>query len=232
MKGILTSNSVMIASLSPVLLLVLNPIIMSSSFAQPGPSNDSPHMTSEGDQILQNNAPGNKNLKDSNIMTSQSENQRGIFCIIGTGPGTGKNCIPCDPNNGLQKMSECVSPKGETMSQDTLDLPKSYSAWVKGGLQELEAEKKLPSGTGKALASFEQGDPKALLNVCKSISKDPGADVKAADCNSLTAKGEKAEETKLIIAGYTFGKLYEESENNSTDANTNNPNTNNPSTSK
>lgn len=222
------SNSIIIAALSAILLLVLNPILTGSSFAQPGAPNDSqPPITLKDKQDFQITAPGNKNLKDKNIMVGEGNNQKGKFCIKGTGPGTSKACIPCDPNNGLQEMSECISPKGGTPSKDTPDIPKSYSSWFNSGVRELEADKKLPPGTGKALASFEQGDPTSLLNVCKSIAKVPGADVNTADCNSLTGKGEKAEETKLIIAGYTVGKLYEEAENNNP-----NPNSTKPTNSK
>jgi hypothetical protein len=99
-------------------------------------------------------------------------------------------------------------------------LPSSLSNWFSSGIQELEREKTIPSGTGKALQSFQQSSPAEMLKICKAISKDPSADIQLADCNSLQGSGEKAEELRWIIAGWTAGKLIESAEeenNTSTD---------------
>jgi hypothetical protein len=44
--------------------------------------------------------------------------------------------------------------------------------------------------------------------------------IKLADCNSLQGGGEKAEELRWIIAGWTAGKLIESAQENSTSADT------------
>ena len=44
--------------------------------------------------------------------------------------------------------------------------------------------------------------------------------IKLADFNSLQGGGEKAEELRWIIAGWTAGKLIESAEENSTSADT------------
>jgi hypothetical protein len=104
--------------------------------------------------------------------------------------------------------------------RDNPKLPSSLSNWFSSGIQELEREKTIPSGTGKALQSFQQSKPSEMLKICKAISKDPSADIKLADYNSLKGGGEKAEELRWIIAGWTAGKLIESAGENSTSADT------------
>lgn len=231
MKPILISNLIIVVVL--VTALYLNPALIGNSFSQPGPSDgvDGSNTAMLEDAVEnQTNAPENNN--DS---SNQANNQQGNFCLKGTGPGTNNPCIPCTPTTSSSPgESECpVLPEGETMSNDTKlpssdpqiasnnpKLPSSLSNWFSSGIQELEREKTIPSGTGKALQSFQQSNPSEMLKICKAISKDPSADIKLEDCNSLQGSGEKAEELRWIIAGWTAGKLIESAEENSTSADT------------
>lgn len=175
----------------------MNPALIGSSFSTAGPSDEfDESITAMLENAVENqtNAPENEN--DS---TSQANNQEGNFCLKGTGPGINNPCIPCTPTTSSSPgESECpVLPEGETMSNETKlpssdpqiapnnpKLPSSLSNWFSSGIQELEREKTIPSGTGKALQTFQQSNPSEMLKICKAISKDPGADIKLADCNS------------------------------------------------
>jgi hypothetical protein len=118
-------------------------------------------------------------------------------------------------------LNETKLPSSDTQTtSNNPKLPSSLSNWFSSGIQELEREKTIPSGTGKALQSFQQSNPSEMLKICKAISKDPSADIKLADCNLLQGGGEKAEELRWIIAGWTAGKLIESAEENSTSADT------------
>jgi hypothetical protein len=231
MKPIMTSNLIIVVVL--VTALYLNTALIGSSFSTTGPSDGvDESITAMLEDAVENqtNAPENEN--DS---SSQANNQQGNFCLKGTGPGTDNPCIPCTPTTSSSPgESECpVLPEGETMSNETKlpssdpqiapnnpKLSSSLSNWFSSGIQELEREKTIPSGTGKALQTFQQSNPSEMLKICKAISKDPSADVKLADCNSLQGGGEKAEELRWIIAGWTAGKLIESAEENSTSADT------------
>lgn len=59
-----------------------------------------------------------------------------------------------------------------------------------------------------------------MLKICKAISKDPSSAIKLADCNSLQASGEQAEELRWIIAGWTAGKLIESAEEDNSTSDT------------
>jgi hypothetical protein len=163
--------------------------------------------------------------ENRNKTSRQGDAQQGKFCLKGTGPGTGKTCIPCNPTT--QGESECpVLPlqQGETISKKESKPPKTLSSWYKSGLQDLEKEKMIPSGTSKAIESFQKGDPSALIKICNTISKDPNADVKSADCNSLQGKtgtttSESAEEVSWIISGWVAGKLLANTDGNGDDNN-------------
>jgi hypothetical protein len=84
--------------------------------------------------------------------------------------------------------------------------------WFRSGVQNLEQEKTIPSGTGNSLLSLQHADPNALSKICKTISKEQNADLKPSDCNSL--QGNKAEEIKWIIAGWTAGKILQNNNEN------------------
>lgn len=229
MKPIMTSNLIIVVAL--VTALYLNPALIGSSFSTTGPSEGvDESITAMFEDAVENQTNAPKNNNDS---SSQENNQQGNFCLKGTGPGTDNLCIPCTPiTSSSPEESECpVLPDEETMSNETKPpssdpqstsnnpkLPSSLSNWFSSGIQELEREKRIPSGTGKALQAFQQSNPSEMLKICKAISKDPSADIKLSDCNSLQAGGEKAEELRWIIAGWTAGKLIESAEENSTSA--------------
>ena len=234
MRPTLTSNLIIVATL--VITLNLSPALIGSSFSQPGLLNETDGSNlAMFDDALVNQTSAPENNSDSG---SQQNDQQGNFCLKGTGPGTDNPCIPCTPTTSSSPgESECpVLPEGETMSNETKlpsrdpqtilnnpKLPSSLSNWFSSGIQELEKEKTIPSGTGKALQGFQQSNPSEMLKICKAISKDPSADIKLADCNSLQTGGEKAEELRWIIAGWTAGKLIESAESaedNSTSADT------------
>jgi hypothetical protein len=229
MKPTLTSN--LIIAVVFVTALYLNPALIGSSFSTTGPSEGvDESITAMFEDAVENQTSAPENENDS---SSQENNQRGNFCLKGTGPGTDNPCIPCTPDTSSSPgESECaVLPEEETMSNETKlpssdtqtapnnpKLPSSLSNWFSSGIQELEREKTIPSGTGKALQSFQQSNPSEMLKICKAISKDPTSDIKLAECNSLQGGGEKAEELRWIIAGWTAGKLIESAEENSTSA--------------
>ena len=234
MKPIMASNLIIVVAL--VAALYLNPALIGSSFATTGPSEGvDESITEMFEDAVENQTNAQENNNDS---SSQENNQQGNFCLKGTGPGTDNPCIPCTPTTSSSPgESECpVLPEGETMSNETKlpsrdpqtilnnpKLPSSLSNWFSSGIQELEKKKTIPSGTGKALQAFQQSNPSEMLKFCKAISKDPSADIKLADCNSLQTGGEKAEELRWIIAGWTAGKLIESAESaedNSTSADT------------
>jgi hypothetical protein len=195
---------------------------ITDSLAQPGQSiRPGPNETmSEETEEIKEIEPENKSKT-----SRQEDAQQGKFCLKGTGPGTGKTCIPCNPT--AQGESECpVLPlqQRETISKKESKLPKTLSSWFKSGLQDLEKEKTIPSGTSKAIESFQQGDPSALIKICNTISQDPNADVKSADCNSLQGKtgtgmSESAEEVSWIISGWVAGKLLANTDGNDGDNN-------------
>jgi hypothetical protein len=240
MKPTLTSNLIIVATL--VITLYWNPALIGSSFSQPGLLNetDGSNLAMFDDALVnQTSAPENNNSDSS----SQENDQQGNFCLKGTGPGTDNPCIPCTPTTDAGSgESECPElqelPEEETSTSsnetelpssdpkvepNNANLPSSLSNWFSSGIQELEKEKTIPSGTGKALQSFQQSSPAEMLKICKAISNDPSSDIKLADCNSLQGSGEKAEELRWIIAGWTAGKLIESAEeenNTSTDTDT------------
>lgn len=236
MRPTLTSNLIIVATL--VITLYLSPTLIGSSFSQPGLLNETDGSNlAMFDDALVNQTSAPENNSDS---SSQENDQQGNFCLKGTGPGTDNPCIPCTPTTGAGPgESECPElqelPEEETTSNETelpssdpkgepnnANLPSSLSNWFSSGIQELEKEKTIPSGTGKALQSFQQSSPAEMLKICKAISNDPSSDIKLADCNSLQGSGEKAEELRWIIAGWTAGKLIEsaEEEENSTSTDT------------
>ncbi len=231
MKPIMTSNLIIVATL--VTALYLNPSLIGSSFSTTGPSDGvDESITAMLEDAMENQTSAPENENDS---SGQENNQEGNFCLKGTGPGTNNPCIPCTPTTSSSPgESECgVLPEGETISNESKlpssdpqiapnnpKLPSSLSNWFSAGIQELETDKTIPSGTGKALQSFQQSNPSEMLKICKAISKDPSADIKLADCNALQGGGEKAEELRWIIAGWTAGKLIESAEANSTSADT------------
>jgi len=236
MRPTLTSNLIIVATL--VITLYLSPTLIGSSFSQPGLFNETDGSNlAMFDDALVNQTSAPENNSDS---SSQENDQQGNFCLKGTGPGTDNPCIPCTPTTGAGPgESECPElqelPEEETTSNETelpssdpkvepnnANLPSSLSNWFSSGIQELEKEKTIPSGTGKALQSFQQSSPAEMLKICKAISNDPSSDIKLADCNSLQGSGEKAEELRWIIAGWTAGKLIEsaEEEENSTSTDT------------
>ena len=236
MRPTLTSNLIIVATL--VITLYLSPTLIGSSFSQPGLFNETDGSNlAMFDDALVNQTSAPENNSDS---SSQENDQQGNFCLKGTGPGTDNPCIPCTPTTGAGPgESECPElqelPEEETTSNETelpssdpkvepnnANLPSSLSNWFSSGIQELEKEKTIPSGTGKALQSFQQSSPAEMLKMCKAISNDPSSDIKLADCNSLQGSGEKAEELRWIIAGWTAGKLIEsaEEEENSTSTDT------------
>ena len=236
MRPTLTSNLIIVATL--VITLYLSPTLIGSSFSQPGLFNETDGSNlAMFDDALVNQTSAPENNSDSG---SQENDQQGNFCLKGTGPGTDNPCIPCTPTTGAGPgESECPElqelPEEETTSNETelpssdpkvepnnANLPSSLSNWFSSGIQELEKEKTIPSGTGKALQSFQQSSPAEMLKICKAISNDPSSDIKLADCNSLQGSGEKAEELRWIIAGWTAGKLIEsaEEEENSTSTDT------------
>jgi hypothetical protein len=233
MRPALTSNLIIVATLT--ITLYLNPALIGISFSQPGPLNETADVPNfamlEG--ALENQTITPENNNDS---SSQQDNQQSNFCLKGTGPGTDNPCVPCTPTpDSSTGESECPEleelPEEDTTtsnqtklpsSDSTIEpnnnarLPSSLSNWFSSGIQELEREKTIPSGTGKALQSFQQSSPAEMLKICKAISKDPSADIKLAECDSLQESGEKAEELRWIIAGWTAGKLIESAEDNST----------------
>ncbi|MDP9490202.1 MAG: hypothetical protein M3P28_08425 [Thermoproteota archaeon] len=227
----MTSNLIIVATL--VTALYLNPSLIGSSFSTTGPSDGvDESITAMLEDAMENQTSAPENENDS---SGQENNQEGNFCLKGTGPGTNNPCIPCTPTTSSSPgESECgVLPEGETISNESKlpssdpqiapnnpKLPSSLSNWFSAGIQELETDKTIPSGTGKALQSFQQSNPSEMLKICKAISKDPSADIKLADCNALQGGGEKAEELRWIIAGWTAGKLIESAEANSTSADT------------
>ncbi len=232
MKPIMTSNLIIVVTL--VTALYLNSALIGSSFSTTGPSEGvDESITAMFEDAVENQTSAPENENDS---SSQENNQQGNFCLKGTGPGTDNPCIPCSPDTSSSPgESECpMLPEEETMSNETKlpssdtqiapnnpKLPSSLSNWFSAGIQELETEKTIPSGTGKALQTFQQSNPSEMLKICKAISKDPSADIKLADCNALQGGGEKAEELRWIIAGWTAGKLIESAEEeNSTSADT------------
>jgi hypothetical protein len=231
MKPIMTSNLIIVATL--VTALYFNPALIGSSFSTTGPSEGvDESITAMFEDAVENQTSVPENENDSN---SQENNQQGNFCLKGTGPGTNNPCTPCTPDaSSSPGESECaVLPEEEIMSNESKlpssdpqiapnnpKLSSSLSNWFSSGIQELEREKTIPSGTGKALQTFQQSNPSEMLKICKAISKDPSADIKLADCNSLQGGGEKAEELRWIIAGWTAGKLIESAEENSTSADT------------
>lgn len=237
MRTTLTSNLIIVATL--VITLYLNSALISSSFSQPGLLNETDGSNfAMFEDALENQTIAPENNNDS---SSQENDQQGNICLKGTGPGTNNPCVPCTPNtdDASPGESECSVlqelPEEETTSNETklpssepkvepnnnANLPSSLSNWFSAGIQELEKEKTIPSGTGKALQSFQQSSPAEMLKICKTISKDPSADIKLADCNSLQGSGEKAEELRWIIAGWTAGKLIESAEEeNSTSTDT------------
>jgi hypothetical protein len=231
MKSIMTGNLIIVVVL--VTALYLNPALIGISFSTTEPSEGvDESITEMFKDAVENQTNAQENENGS---SSQENNQQGNFCLKGTGPGTENPCLPCTPATGSSPgESEChVLPEGETMSNETKvpssdpqttsnnpKLPSSLSNWFSSGIQELEREKTIPLGTGKALQAFQQSNSNEMLKICKAISKDPTADIKLADCNSLQAGGEKAEELRWIIAGWTAGKLIESAEENNTSADT------------
>jgi len=231
MMPTLTSNLIIVVVL--VTALYLNPALIGSSFSTTGPSEGvDESITAMFKDAVENQTSAPENENDS---SSQENNQQGNFCLKGTGPGTNNPCTPCTPDTSSSPgESECAMlSEQETMLNETKlpssdtqtasnnpKLSSSLSNWFSSGIQELEREKTIPSGTGKALQSFQQSSPSEMLKICKAISKDPSADIKLADCNSLQGGGEKAEELRWIIAGWTAGKLIESAEENSTSADT------------
>lgn len=237
MRPTLTSNLIIVATL--VITLYLSPTLIGSSFSQPGLLNETDGSNlAMFDDALVNQTSAPENNSDS---SSQENDQQGNFCLKGTGPGTDNPCIPCTPTTGAGPgESECPElqelPEEETTSNETelpssdpkgepnnANLPSSLSNWFSSGIQELEKEKTIPSGTGKALQSFQQSSPAEMLKICKAISNDPSSDIKLADCNSLQGSGEKAEELRWIIAGWTAGKLIESAEEEESSTSTDTP---------
>lgn len=237
MRPTLTSNLIIVATL--VITLNLSPALIGSSFSQPGLLNETDGSNlAMFDDALVNQTSAPENNSDSG---SQENDQQGNFCLKGTGPGTDNPCIPCTPTTGAGPgESECPElqelPEEETTSNETelpssdpkgepnnANLPSSLSNWFSSGIQELEKEKTIPSGTGKALQSFQQSSPAEMLKICKAISNDPSSDIKLADCNSLQGSGEKAEELRWIIAGWTAGKLIESAEEEESSTSTDTP---------
>ena len=237
MRPTLTSNLIIVATL--VITLNLSPALIGSSFSQPGLLNETDGSNlAMFDDALVNQTSAPENNSDS---SSQENDQQGNFCLKGTGPGTDNPCIPCTPTTGAGPgESECPElqelPEEETTSNETelpssdpkvepnnANLPSSLSNWFSSGIQELEKEKTIPSGTGKALQSFQQSSPAEMLKICKAISNDPSSDIKLADCNSLQGSGEKAEELRWIIAGWTAGKLIESAEEEESSTSTDTP---------
>jgi hypothetical protein len=231
MKSIMTGNLIIVVVL--VTALYLNPALIGISFSTTEPSEGvDESITEMFKDAVENQTNAQENENGS---SSEENNQQGNFCLKGTGPGTDNTCIPCTPDTSSSPgESECaVLPEEETMSNESKlpssdtqiapnnpKLPSSLSNWFSSGIQELEREKTIPLGTGKALQAFQQSNSNEMLKICKAISKDPTADIKLADCNSLQAGGEKAEELRWIIAGWTAGKLIESAEENNTSADT------------
>ena len=181
---------------------------------KPGPNTTMAEETEEISDI----EPENKSKS-----SRQEDTQQDKFCLEGTGPGTGKTCIPCDQTT--QEESECPEfplQQEETLSKKESKPPNTLSSWFKSGLEDLEKEKTIPSGTSKAIESFQQGNPSALIKICNTISQDPNADVKSEDCNSLQGKtgvgmSKSAEEVSWIISGWVAGKLLANTAGNNQD---------------
>ena len=227
-----------------------NPTLVGSSLAQPEPSTEPSGTNTTISESLaklgQSIRPGpNATMSeetDNTTMSEETEETQDIelenksktppqgdslqskSCLKGTGPGTDKTCIPCNPTSTTQGESECpVLPlkQEETISKNESKPQKTLSSWFKSGLLDLEKEKTIPSGTSKAIQSFQQGDPSALIKICGMISNDPTADVKSAECNSLQGKnGTESAEVSWIIAGWLAGKLLANTDGNDENNNT------------
>lgn len=195
--------------------LCLNPTLIGSSSAQLGGQSlepKRPNIVTSGETQETEDTESNNETASSR----QADVQQSNFCLKGTGPGTDKPCVPCNPTSPAPGESECtVFPQGGTTTKKELKLPQTFYSWFKSGIQELEKERTIPSGTGNALASLQNADQNSLSKLCKAISKDPNADIKPADCNSL--QGKNAEEIKWIMAGWTVGKLQENADNDTND---------------
>lgn len=206
--------------------LCLNPTLIESSSAQLGGQSlepTGPNIVTSGEtQETEDTESKNETAKNETASSRQADVQQSNFCLKGTGPGTDKPCAPCNPTSPAPGESECtVFPQGGTTSKKELKLPQTFYSWFKSGIQELEKEKTIPPGTGNALASLQNADQNTLSKLCKAISKDPNADIKPADCNSL--QGKNAEEIKWIMAGWTVGKLQENADNDTNDTSSSSP---------